>query len=88
MATPTASTEEPAEAIIISGPRKGEFIRVGVTDHEPALSPEADALLDQMVETARDIAERIQQTTRTAQTTLNKLRATREEINELLRPNG
>jgi hypothetical protein len=30
-----------------------------------------------MVNTARDIAERIQQTTRTAQTTLNKLRATR-----------
>ena len=88
MATPIASTEEPAEAIIISGPRKGEFIRVGVTDYEPALSPEADALFDQMVETARDIAERIQQTTRTAQTTLNKLRATREEINELLRPNG
>jgi hypothetical protein len=82
MATPTATTEEPAEAIIISGPRKGEFIRVGNTDYEPALSPEADALLDQAVLAARSMAETARSARMEMEALLQEMREARRRRHE------
>jgi hypothetical protein len=55
MSSTPLTQPEPAEAVIISGPRKGEFIRLGELD--PDLAPAEEALLDQLVEAAQRMAE-------------------------------
>ncbi len=51
----TPATQEPAEAVIISGPRKGEFITV--PNGESELTPEAEAVLDSLIADAQHMAE-------------------------------
>lgn len=48
---------ETVEAVIISGPRKGEIVRFdGNGNSEPQLSPEEEAMLDFAVEKMRSAA--------------------------------
>ena len=88
MATPTLTKEEtltkdePAEAIIISGPRKGEFIRVNGNENEPVLTPEADALLDQAVQAARSMAENARATRLEMEGLLQEMREARRRRDE------
>lgn len=70
MATPT--TEERAEAVIISGPRKGEFITV--PNGESELTPEAEALLDSLIADAQRMAESAQAAAAEADALLRDLR--------------
>ncbi len=46
--------EERTEAVIISGPRKGEII--ALSNNEVQLTPEESALLDQIVDRSRRMA--------------------------------
>jgi hypothetical protein len=55
MATPQPVIEESVEAVIISGARKGELIRV--PEGERDLTPEESRLLDSLVEDAWRMAE-------------------------------
>ncbi len=49
---------EPVEAVIISGPRKGEFIRVSPESEEmPELTPAVEELLEQMAVASKRMAE-------------------------------
>ena len=79
MAAPT--TTETIEAVIISGPRKGEFIRVN-DDEEPALSAEADALLDQAVQAARSMAQNAKAARLELEELVNEMRAARKKRDE------
>jgi hypothetical protein len=49
------ATVEPVEAVIISGPRKGEMIIL--SGEEPQITPEEQRLLDFAVEQAAQLAE-------------------------------
>jgi hypothetical protein len=55
MATRQSSSREAEEAIIISGTRKGELIRL--SDDEPELTPGETALLDELTRDAQRMAE-------------------------------
>jgi hypothetical protein len=64
--------EETVEAIIISGPRKGEFIQV--SEAEPLLTTAETALLDQLTEDARRMAESAREAASEADLLLQELR--------------
>ncbi|MBV9864662.1 MAG: hypothetical protein JO316_04885 [Abitibacteriaceae bacterium] len=51
-----SATEERVEAVIISGPRKGEFINVN-SQAEPELSAEEEAMLNFVVQAAKRMSE-------------------------------
>jgi hypothetical protein len=70
MATP--APQEPAEAVIISGPRKGKFITV--PNGESELTPEAEALLGSLVADAQRMAESAQAAAAEADALLQDLR--------------
>ena len=72
MAGTSSAAEGYVEAVIISGPRKGEFITVPDTDWELTreLTPEEVAMLDTLVRAAQGLAE--------------SARAAREEMDALL----
>lgn len=59
---------EPVEAVIISGPRKGEIIRL--SDGEPVLTAAEEAAIERLTEIAAHLAE--------------SARAAREEMDGLL----
>jgi hypothetical protein len=63
------------EAVTISGPRKGEFIRVD--EGEPELTPAAAALLDSLVDDARRMAGNARAAAAEADALLQKLRGVR-----------
>jgi len=56
MASPALTDREPAEAVILSGSRRGEFILLDEQGRD--ITREVEILLDQMVETAQSITER------------------------------
>jgi hypothetical protein len=85
MATATPALE-PAEAVIISGPRKGEFITI--SDDDLAVSPGAEALLDEMIATANNIAETIRAMRRDAEAFHAEMRERKKERDELIRAVG
>jgi hypothetical protein len=74
-----AGTQSPpegyAEAVIISGPRKGEFITVPEGDLE--LTPAEAAMLDQLVEGAKRLAENARAAAAEANAILAELRLSR-----------
>lgn len=52
--------DEPTEAVIISGPHKGEFITIARdaprgTEEELIITPEIEALLEQAIQTTNEI---------------------------------
>lgn len=75
MASPQSPTQEPVEAIIISGDRKGEL--VFIPPEETALSPAETALLNALVEDARRMAESARAATEEAEALLQELRQAR-----------
>ena len=85
MATPMM--EEPAEAVIISGPRKGEFIAVSGTGDE-TITPEAEMLLEEMITTANRITETLQVMRRDGEAFQAEMRERKKERDELLRSLG
>lgn len=85
MAIPTM--EEPAEAVIISGPRKGEFIAVS-SSNEEAIPPEAEALLGEMIGIANRITETLQAMRRDGEAFQDEMRERKKERDELLRSLG
>ena len=85
MATPMM--EEPAEAVIISGPRKGEFIAVSSTGDE-TITPEAEALVDEMIGIANRITETLQAMRRDGEAFQTEMRERKKERDELLRSLG
>ncbi len=86
MAAPTTTAIETTEAVIVSGPRKGEFITI--PDGEPVVTPEAEALLDRMIETANEITETLQRMRRDADAFHVEMRQRKEERDGLIRPSG
>jgi hypothetical protein len=60
------------ETVIISGPRKGEFIRVD--EAGPELTPAEGALLDSLVDDARRMAESARAAAAEAELLLQELR--------------
>lgn len=72
MANARPVQDEQSEAVIISGPRKGEFIRV--SDAEPVLTAAEAALLDSLTETAWRIAESARAAAAEADSLLEELR--------------
>lgn len=68
------ASEERIEAVIISGPRKGEFISIVNGEAEPQLSPAEEAMLDFVVEQAKRVAENMRDTRLEAEALLNDLR--------------
>jgi hypothetical protein len=63
------------EAVIISGPRKGEFIRID--EDEVELTPAEEALLDTVTESARRLAESARAAAAEADLLLQELREAR-----------
>jgi hypothetical protein len=65
-----------AEAVIISGPRKGEFITVPEDGEQ--LSPEIEAMLDSLITQARHMAESAKAASDEARSLLEAFRQTGE----------
>ncbi len=82
MAAPTTTETETIEAVIISGPRKGEFITV--PDAEPVMTPQVEALLDQMIESVNSINHTLQSMNRDTAAFVAEMRERRREREELL----
>ncbi len=87
MAIPAPTAEERDEAVIISGPRKGEFITISRSG-EAAVPPEAEAMLEEMIATADRIAETLQAMRRDAQDFHAEMRERKRERDELVRAFG
>lgn len=64
------------EAVIISGPRKGEFITLPATEAE--LTPEEEAALQALLEGTRELAESARAASREAEALLAALRTLTE----------
>lgn len=64
------------EAVIISGPRKGEFITLPATEAE--LTPEEEAALQNLLEGAQGLVESIRAANEEAEALLTALRALEE----------
>jgi hypothetical protein len=77
MASTSSATEGSAEAVIISGERKGEFISVPEADLE--LTPAEAAMLDKLVEDAQRLAETAREARTEMDALLAELRETRIE---------
>jgi hypothetical protein len=75
MAGTQPALDETAEAVIISGARKGEFIRV--EGGEVDLTPADAALLDSLIEDARRMAESARAAAEEADAVLRELRQAR-----------
>jgi hypothetical protein len=75
MAGTQSAAQGYAEAVIISGARKGEFITV--PEGEPELTPEEAAMLDQLVEGAKRLAESAREAAAEADALLAELREAR-----------
>jgi hypothetical protein len=71
------NTQGLSEAVIISGPRKGEFITVPESEPEP--SPAAEALLAALVADANRLAESAKEASAEARELLEVLRQVRRE---------
>jgi hypothetical protein len=67
-----AQAVETIEAVIISGPRKGELITVPKSELE--LTPDEESLLNSMIADAQRAAESTQAATAEAETLLRELR--------------
>ena len=86
----TNEANDLAEAVIISGPRKGEFIAVGrnVTQ-ETTLSPEqeaeANALIDRMFAATAEISATIKEMRANASAFQEEMQARKKEHDELVR---
>ncbi len=76
-----ATTTEHVEAIIISGPRKGEFFLVPDDEHEPQLTYEEEKALDFLVEAYKNMA----QSAVAASTSMDSLLQEVREMNRRLR---
>lgn len=72
MASAHPVQEDQAEAVIISGPRKGEFIRV--SEAEPVLTPEESAMLDSVIESAWRLADTTRAAAKEADLILQEIR--------------
>jgi hypothetical protein len=72
MASTEPAVEEAVEAVIVSGARKGEFIRL--RESEVELTPEAAALLDRLIEDAQRMAASAHAAAAEAEALLNELR--------------
>jgi hypothetical protein len=75
MATRQSSRQEAEEAVIISGARKGELIRL--SEDEPELTPGAAALLDELTRDAQRMAESARAAVAEAEALLQDLRQAR-----------
>ncbi len=84
MATVIESTDEVSEAVIISGPRKGEFIAVSRTGEE-VITPEAEALLEQAIAAAWQMAESAKEARAAAEALRTEVRESNQKLSELLR---
>lgn len=80
-----SATEERIEAVIISGPRKGEFITITNGEVEPDLTPQEEAMLDIVVANAKRLAENLRAARVEAEALVQEMREAREERHELLR---
>lgn len=69
-----SATEERIEAVIISGPRKGEIISIINDETEPQLSPEEEAMLDVIAVNAQQLAENMREARIEAEALLEELR--------------
>ena len=87
MSALSSKVEEPAEAVIISGPRKGEFIAHSSTGEEVA-TPEAVALVDEMLATAKSITETMQAMRRDGEAFRAEMCEREKKRHELLRAIG
>ena len=80
-----------AEAVIISGPRKGEFITVGknVPPSEPVFTAEEEAeaemLIDQMLAATAEISATIKTMRENSQAFQQEMQAHKKEHDEILR---
>jgi hypothetical protein len=77
MGTRQPQQEEIEEAVIISGARKGLLIRL--TDGEPELSSAEEKLLDELIDSARRLAESARAATAEAEALLSELREARRK---------
>ncbi len=77
MANTPSATEGYAEAVIISGARKGEFITVPEKDLE--LTPAEAAMLDRLVEDAKRLAESAREAAAEMDALVAELRQTRHK---------
>lgn len=75
---------ESCEAVIISGPRKGEFLTIapnGSSDAELP-DPRVEAMLEKATKDARRVAETAQAVTAEAAALLQEMREARRELHE------
>jgi hypothetical protein len=86
MAGTSPTAEESVEAVIISGERKGELIRIAVGERD--LTPAEAALLDALIADAWRLAESARAAAAEADALLQELRAGRPELRWVSRAPG
>lgn len=79
------AADEPAEAVIISGPRKGEFITVA--SNGETITADEQALIEQAITAAWQLAQSAKEARLSAQSLRDEIRESGEKLDELLRTN-
>ena len=67
---------DPVEAVIISGPRRGEIITLPESEYE--FTPEEEALVDAMLESARRMEQTTREMLESSRALVRELRAARQ----------
>lgn len=82
MASPDVTDREPAEAVILSGSRRGEFILLDEQGRD--ITREVEILLDQMIESVNSINHTLQMMNRDTAAFVAEMRERRLERDQLL----